>query len=95
MGLCLAFIDVKPVVRNKIEELAKIKESAAKSEQELARTRAELAQRQGEFSKLQGQNVESRQVIERLQGALQESRKGRFDGNRILRYIWGDYLMRE
>ena len=87
LGPRLASIDVKSVVRNKIEELAKLKESAAKSEQELARIRAELAQRQCEFSKPRRQNEESQQVIKRFQGALQEFRKCSTDSNRILHYI--------
>ena len=67
-------------VQAKLEELAQLKEKAAKNEELLSKTRHELPKAEAQRNKLQKEVIANQQELTRLQTALQEARKGRTEG---------------
>ena len=69
------------LVQNKLEETARFKEIATKTEEALIKAQQEMMQSRKEFTTLREQIAAKQKEVDQLQLTLQEVRKGRTDGN--------------
>lgn len=69
------------LVQTKLEEIARFKEMATKTEEALVKAHQEITQSKDDLASLREENAAKQKELDQLQHTLQEVRRGRTDGD--------------